>query len=140
MKIVYSDAKTGRTGQMELAEDKATMLLNKKVGEVIDGNLFGMPGYKLKITGGSDTSGFPIDRSVDGTRRATVFKALKMSGREKGKYQRKGVRGNMISTDIMQINTLIVEVGEKPIDELLPKKEKVKKEATPKEGAEEKKA
>lgn len=130
MKIVYSDPKSGRSGNLEVSVEQSAVLLNRKVGDMIDGNLIGMPGYKLKITGGSDKSGFPIDRSIDGTRKATVFKTISNSGSRKGEYHRQSVRGNTISVDIMQLNVSVVEYGDKPIEEMLPPKKE--KEAKPK--------
>jgi small subunit ribosomal protein S6e len=128
MKIVYSDPKTGRSAQAEVSADKAVMLINLRIGEQIDGAVIGLPGYKLKITGGSDKSGFPMNKSVEGTRKASVFSAISMTGRSRGQQKRKSARGNTTSTDIEQINTVIVEYGEKPISEVLPEKAPVKKE------------
>ncbi|HUC39115.1 MAG TPA: S6e family ribosomal protein [Candidatus Acidoferrum sp.] len=131
MKIVYSDPKSGRTAQAELPKDRAALVLNYKIGDIIDGSAIGLTGYKLKITGGSDNSGFALDRSIQGTIKTRVKRA-RASGKQAGTPRVHTVRGNMISTDVEQVNTSIVEYGEKSVDELFPKKEK--KEA-PKEEA-----
>ncbi len=127
MKIVYSDPKTGRSAQMELQQDRAVMFINKKIGEIIDGTAIGLTGYKLKITGGSDKSGFPLNQSVDGPKKTTLLERGSKSGKGSGEYRRMTVRGNTVSADTEQINVTIVEYGEKPIDEILPKKEKAEK-------------
>ena len=51
MKIVYSDKKSGKTAQLEVAKDGEAMLIGKKIGEVIEGNVIGLEGFKLQITG-----------------------------------------------------------------------------------------
>ena len=127
MKIVLSDKKLGRSVQMELQLDKASVLLNKKIGEEVDGTFLGLSGYKLKITGGSDKSGFPMERSMEGTGKVSVLEKVATAGRHKGQYRRENRRGNMISQDIEQVNLVISEYGDKSPEEIFPKKE-VKKE------------
>ena len=41
-------------------------LIGKTIGETFNGGLVGLPGYELKITGGSDFSGIPMKPSVHG--------------------------------------------------------------------------
>ncbi len=137
MKIVYSDPKSGRSGQMELPADKAAPLMNKKIGEEFDASFIGLTGYKLKITGGSDKSGFPMEKSIDGTAKVRILREVASSGRQKGQRTRMTRRGNMITADTEQVNTIIIEQGEKSLDELFPKKEKAEKpkaEAAPEKG------
>ena len=139
MKIVYSDPKSGRSAQVELDKEKSALMLNYKIGDVIEGDLVGIHGCKLKITGGSDSSGFPMDRSIQGTIKTTVMKPVSESGRLKGIVRRKTVRGGMISQDVELVNTVIVEHGSRELDELFPKKEKKEKgEAAEKGGNEQK--
>ncbi len=126
MKIVYSDQKSGRTAQAELSSDMAAVVLNKRIGEEIDGAVIGLSGYTLKITGGSDKSGFPMHNSVQGTAKHSIMKKESDSGKNKGKYRRKTVTGSMISEEIEQVNAVITKYGDKPIDEVFPKKEKEK--------------
>ncbi len=99
-------------------------LMNRKVGEVIDGAVIGLSGCKLQITGGSSKSGFPMESSLAGTGKAGVLKLVSASGKHKGLRRRKTVVGPVISDDIEQINAVIVEYGAKPADEIFPKKEK----------------
>ena len=124
MKIVYSDPKSGRTAQSELSSDMVAMVINKRIGDEIDGAVVGLSGYTLKITGGSDKSGFPMDNSIQGTAKRSVMKKIADAGKDKGEYRRKTVAGSTISENIEQLNAVIVKYGDKPIEEVFPKKEK----------------
>ena len=132
MKIVYSDPKTGRSASMQLDSDKSAFLMNHKINEIIDGTVLGLSGYKLKITGGSDKSGFALNSSIGGSIKTKVLRKVATSGKRKGEYERKTVRGNSISADTELVNMAIVEYGDKPASELFP-------EPAPKEKKEEKK-
>jgi small subunit ribosomal protein S6e len=127
-KIVVSDPETRKGYQLEVDQAKASGLIGKKIGEEFNGDLIGLPGYTLKITGGTDKDGFPMHPSVQGT----VKKKVLLSGkpcfhpRKKGERRRKTVRGNTISADIVQINVKITKRGEKPLEELIPVKAKEK--------------
>jgi small subunit ribosomal protein S6e len=123
MIIVYSDPKTGKTNQVKIDEEKAKMLIGKKIGDTIDGTIIGAPGYKLLITGGTDNSGFPLRKDVEGVKKVKV-----LIKKKKGIRVRKTVRGNTISNDTVQVNTKIIEYGELPVEELFRKKEEKKEE------------
>lgn len=120
-KVVISDRETGKTYQKVVEKDKTRKLIGLKITDEFDGGIVGLPGYRLKITGGTDKSGFPMRRGIKGTGRKKVL----LSGppcyhpKRKGERRRKNVRGETISEDIAQINTVIVEKGSKPIEELL---------------------
>ena len=133
MKIVYSDPKTGKSAQLVLEGDKAVVLLNSKINDVIEGDTIGLPGYKLKITGGSDDSGFPLMKGIGGAIKTSVLRKVATSGRKNGMHERLTVRGSTISSDTVQVNTVIVEYGSTPVSELFP--EKKKEEAAGKEAA-----
>ena len=133
MKIVYSDPKSGKSGQMQLDNDRAAMLLNHKINDVIDGNILGLEGYKLKITGGSDKSGFPMNKSIVGPIKTKVLRVIARSGKNKGQKKRSTVRGSMIANDTELVNTVIVEYGSKPAAELFPETEKKPKEESKEE-------
>jgi small subunit ribosomal protein S6e len=124
MKLLYSDLKTGKTSSVELDSEKALLLLNLKIGSEIDGTAFGLTGYKLKITGGSDSSGFALDRSISGQAKIRAMRSRNMKGKEKGVHKMVTLRGNMITNDTKQVSTIITEYGSKPLDEIFPKKEK----------------
>ena len=69
----------------------------------------------LKLTGGSDKNGFPMKKDVEGPRR---IKSLLSGGigfkpKRDGQRRRKTVRGNTVSDDIVQINTIVAQKGKK---------------------------
>ncbi|MEM3781879.1 MAG: S6e family ribosomal protein [Candidatus Micrarchaeaceae archaeon] len=123
MKIVYSDKKTGRSSQAEVPKEKEALLIGNSIGDTIDGSLIGLDSYKLQITGLSDKSGTPSMKSIEGTRK--VYALMQKKARKKsGNRKRQLVRGRAIAPDTEQINTVIIEYGTKPIEELFkPKKE-----------------
>ncbi|MHA1819563.1 MAG: 30S ribosomal protein S6e [Promethearchaeota archaeon] len=92
---------------------KIDPLIGKKIGEVINGGLIGLPGYELEITGGSDNSGIPMRFDVHGP----VKKRILLSGgvgyhpKRKGMKKRKIIRGNEITDDMKQINMVVVKMG-----------------------------
>jgi len=135
MKIVYSDRKTGKTAQADVPADKEAMLIGKSIGEVIDGSVIGLDAYTLQITGLSDTSGTPSSKSIDGSRKVYAF-IVSSSKKNKGVRRRRLMRGKVIAHDTQQINTVIVEYGTKPVDEIF----KPKTSNNAEEGAEAKKA
>jgi len=127
MKIVYSDKKTGKSTQTEVNSDVAGLLVGKRIGDIIDGDIIGLSGYKLKIAGGADTSGFPMNRHVQGSAKTGIFRnSIKKKVKN---IRRKTVVGSRISTDTAQINTVIIEYGSKPIEEVFVEKEKKDKKA-----------
>jgi len=109
-KIVVSDAKTGKAIQVETQD---TSLIGKKLGDIIDGSIINLDGYKLKITGGSGFEGAPMVPYVDGQTKKRVWWWVNKHLRVK-----KLVRGNTISEEIVQINTVIEEYGSKPFEEV----------------------
>ncbi len=99
-----------RAFQIVISGDKAQKLIGMKIGDRIDGSIVGLPGKILEIRGGSDLSGFPMRPDIPGG----VKKRVLLSGppgfhpREDGERRRKTVRGNTITEDIVQINTVII--------------------------------
>ena len=63
---------------------------------------------------------------MDGTRKAKplISNGPGMRHPKKGFRSRRSVRGNMISTDTVQVNTVITEYGTRPVEELFKPKEK----------------
>ena len=128
-KVVMSDPASKKAYQKEI-ESATSGLMGKKVGEKISGDVFGLAGYELEITGGSDKDGFPMRRDVDGTVRKKIILASPPGYHptDRGKRKRKSIRGNIIADDISQINVKIVKSGPKKIEELFGKKEEGKTE------------
>ena len=120
-KLVISDPETAKAIQYELDDAKTNALVGKSVGEIVEGDALGLPGYKLKITGGSDTSGFPIRPDVHGSGKKRILVRGPPGFRPKrdGIARRKMVRGRELSKDISQVNMRIEEKGSTPLEELI---------------------
>ena len=129
MKVVISDPKTGKSYQTEIAKDKETSLVGMKLGDPLEGGAVGAAGYKLKITGGSDNDGFPMRSDLKGGRKARLLLSGGVGFRvkRKGERRKKSVRGNLITDQTVQLNMVVVEAGEKKLEELFPPKPKEEK-------------
>ena len=96
-------------------DEKKFRFEGMKIGEVIKGGLIGFPNYEFEITGGSDSSGFPMRKDVHGpvkkkilvSKRGVGYKPLR-----KGNKKRKTVRGNEVTTDMTLINLVVLKYGE----------------------------
>jgi len=104
-KVVVSDPKTGKSIQVQTKDES---LVGKKIGEIIDGSIINLDGYKLRITGGSGFEGATMVNYVEGMNKKYVWYDENKKVRVK-----KLVRGNTISPEIVQINTKIEEYGNK---------------------------
>ena len=116
-KIVVSEKELS----YQLEVDDGKQLNGLKIGEEFDGQIVGLDGYTLKITGGSDKNGFAMKKDVDGPRRIksllTGWVVYKPKG--DGVKRRKTVRGNTIADDIVQINTVVTKAGSKSIADII---------------------
>lgn len=106
-KLIISDRK-GRTIAQELKDRTAQPLLGTKVGSIIDSSIVGVAGGKLKITGGSDRSGTPMRPDVHGGVKKYVLLSTGVGNRSEARV-RKLVRGNMVTEEIYQLNTMLTE-------------------------------
>ena len=122
-KLVISEGENSHQLEVEATESKK--LIGLKIGDNFDASLVGLKGYTLKITGGSDKNGFPMRKDVEGPRRIKSLLAggIGFNPKRDGQRRRKTVRGNTISDDIVQINVIVDQKGEKNIDELLKSEE-----------------
>jgi len=120
-RVVISDPQSGKAYQVEAKDAAANKFLGRKIGDVVDGDAVGMPGYSIEITGGSDREGFPLRRDLPGSKRRKILIAggTGYHPLEKGRRKRKTVHGRDISADVGQINAKITERGAKPVEELL---------------------
>ena len=121
MKLVISVPKTGKAFHKEISQDEAQMFYGLTIGDVVDLSPLGMAGYKARITGGTDKDGFPMRPDVHGTGRKKILLSAGPGVRKlkKGQRVRKTVRGNVVAEDVEQLNLVIIEEGEKPIEELM---------------------
>ena len=117
----------GKTYRIELDEEKAKVFYGLRIGDIIDGDVIGLKGYKIKLTGGSDKAGFPMRKDISGTRLVQVLlsKGPGVRKLKKGQRLRKTVRGNTYGEHIEQINAVVVEVKEGAVnlEEVAKKKE-----------------
>ena len=109
-KVVVSDPKTGKSIQVQTKDES---LVGKKIGDIIDGSIINLDGYKLRITGGSGFEGAPMINYVEGMNKKYVWYNENKKVRVK-----KLVRGNTISPEIVQINTKIEEYGNKDFNQI----------------------
>ena len=110
-KVILSDPQAGTSRVVELEEARATPLIGRRLGEVVDGTVVGLSGHKVQITGGSDKDGFPMRQDVHGgVRREVVLSwGIGFNPQTKGGRRRKTVRGNVITDEIVQVNMKILE-------------------------------
>ncbi|MCC6055607.1 MAG: 30S ribosomal protein S6e, partial [Desulfurococcaceae archaeon] len=73
-------------------------------------SLIGLSNVQLEIRGGSDLAGFPMRIDIAGPVKKYVLlsQGPGFKPREDGEKRRKLVRGNTISEDIVQINTVAI--------------------------------
>jgi small subunit ribosomal protein S6e len=129
-RIIISDPDSGTSKTLEVEENRAVPLIGRKIGEVLDGTVVGMSGHKIQITGGSDKDGFPMRPSVHGgvRRRVILGGGVGFNPKTQGERERKTVRGNVVTDEIVQINMKIVEKPKQAKKETKDKEEKKKKE------------
>ncbi|MDZ4172410.1 MAG: 30S ribosomal protein S6e [Methanobacteriaceae archaeon] len=117
-KVVVSEKE--KSVQMEVEASKTKKLVGLALGEEFDGDIVGLEGYTLKITGGSDKNGFPMKKDLSGPRRvrSLVSGGIGYKPTRDGERRRKTFRGNTISEDIVQISTIVTKAGAKSLDEI----------------------
>ena len=120
-KAIINDVKTGKSYNVTVSGHHANSLIGKNVGEVIDGIFVGLPGYKLKITGGSDGNGTPMRSDLPGNKRRKLLLSEGLGFHEKypGQRRRVAIRGATISSEIVQINMAVAEYGPKSIEDTM---------------------
>ncbi|MBT60254.1 MAG: 30S ribosomal protein S6e [Euryarchaeota archaeon] len=133
----------GKSYSLKISGNNHAQLLGKKIGDTVDGIFVGegeqtLSGYKLQITGGSDKTGTPLRRDLEGGARQSVlvtqstgFKGhnlvFKTKGGEKKRFRykphglrmRRNFRGNTINQDTRQINLKVIESGKKALGDIL---------------------
>lgn len=109
-KLIVSDPKTGKSSVHELKDQQARILVGLKIGDIFDGTTVGIGG-KVKVLGGSDKAGFPMRRDIIGGVKKYVLltKGVGFRKAHEGEKRRKLVRGNTITEDIYQVNSVLAE-------------------------------
>jgi small subunit ribosomal protein S6e len=123
-RVVVSDSKTGKAYQVVSSGAEANKLIGKKIGDTVNGDSVGLAGYTLKLTGGSDKDGFAMRGDLPGTarRKILVSSGVGYKPTASGVRKRKSMRGNEVSSDVSQVNAVIVDYGQKSLEEIFPPK------------------
>ena len=132
--LIVSDPSTGKSQKVELEDARMTPLVGKMIGEVVDGSVANMAGYKLKITGGTDKDGVPMRPDIHGSAKSHIILSggVGFHPKSEGERRRKVIRGNTISMETKFVNLSIAgqpkgkkrtEKAEEPIADK-PKEEK----------------
>ncbi len=133
----------GKSYSLKITGNNHAQMLGKRIGDVVDGLFVGegdktLSGYKLEITGGSDKTGTPMRRDLEGGNRQSILVTQstgykgqivveKKKGGDKKRFRykpdglrkRRTFRGNTITQDTRQINLRVVESGKKPLETIL---------------------
>ena len=123
-KVNIGDKKTKKTYNKTLSEEQLNQFVGKKIGDTIKGDVLELAGYEFEIVGGSDSTGLPMRKDIQGPNRKKV---LITGGVGMRKQDRKGVRlrkllaGNTIHEGTSQINLKVTKQGKEPIE--APKEE-----------------
>jgi small subunit ribosomal protein S6e len=132
-KVILSDPEQGTSNVLELEEARATPLIGRKLGEIIDGSVVNLPNHKVQILGGSDKDGFPMRQNVHGgvRRRVILSGGVGFKPKSVGERRRKTIRGNVITDEIVQVNMKIVEKPKQPKEAKKEKTKEKKEKAKP---------
>lgn len=132
-KLVINDPKTAKSYQKIVTGNEADVFRGTKIKSKISGDQIGLKDYELEITGGSDSSGFPMRSDIEGIlrKRPLVSRGPGIKGLKKGEKIRKTVAGNTISHLTSQINLKVLKHGSKSLDEIFTKTQK--EQTTPQE-------
>lgn len=116
-KINIGDSKSKKTYNKTFEDISG--LYEKKIGDTVNGEVIDLAGYEFLITGGSDSSGFPMRKDVEGTmrKRILITGGVGMKNQKrKGLRLRKMVAGNTIYEKTSQINLKVTKWGKGPIE------------------------
>lgn len=101
--------------KITLDENRFSRLEGMKIGDTVRGGLIGFPNYEFIITGGSDSSGFPMRKDIHGPVKRKILVSKHSTGyhpKREGQKRRKTVRGNEITADMTLINLKVTKFGE----------------------------
>lgn len=134
MPFKFNISDKGKTWKIEA---EAPGLFEKSIGVKVNGAEISsnLDGYEFEMTGGSDISGFPMYKEVEGIglKRVLLTKGWGMKDNRKGIRLRKTIRGKTISEKIVQINLKLIKQGNKPLAEIFPEQNKIQESEKPAE-------
>ncbi|HOI19055.1 MAG TPA: S6e family ribosomal protein [Candidatus Woesearchaeota archaeon] len=108
--------KDGKSIQKVILEENTRAIFGKKIGETFEGAITGISGvedYVFKITGGSDSSGFPMRKDIEGVPKKKILskKSIGLRLKRKGLRIKKTVAGNHVHEKTAQINVKVEKAG-----------------------------
>jgi len=128
--LIISDPDNGTSQKVEIEDQRIRSLVGTRIGSSVDGAIADMPGYTLKLTGGTDKDGIPMRPDVHGSVKTSVVLSggVGYKPQNKGEKKRKMVRGNTVSTETTYLNFTISEKpkGKKKEDRPQSQEEKKK--------------
>ena len=114
---IIADSKSGKTYKKEVTPENLNSLAGRKIGDEVDGIFFELPGYRLKITGGSTNDGFPMKSDLQISGRKRILRIYNKGKRAKDGYRKRVTfRGSIIGPDISQLNLKIIQYGPTPLE------------------------
>ena len=123
LRVVISDPKTGKSVQREVKKESRKSFHGLKLGSKVRGELMDLTGFEFILTGGSDDSGFPMRKDVQGMSKKQILATRGTGIRENlknGLKIRKTVAGNTVGPQTAQLNLKIEKMG---AQDIFPKKE-----------------
>ena len=106
---------SSQSRKITLDENRFNRLEGMKIGDTVRGGLIGFPNYEFLITGGSDSSGFPMRKDIHGPVKKKILVSKRSTGyrpKREGQKRRKTVRGNEITADMTLVNLKVIKMGE----------------------------
>lgn len=122
IKLNIGDPKSKKTLKKDIKDNETEIFLGKKIGDKVNGETFGLAGYEFEITGGSDYTGTPMRKDVQGEQRKKVLIVSGTGIRKNvdGRKKRKLVAGNTVHAKTAQINLKVLKHGKQPLFEEAP--------------------
>ncbi|MGC8505368.1 MAG: S6e family ribosomal protein [Thermoplasmata archaeon] len=115
---VIGDPQSKKSFKREIVPESLSALYGRKIGDEVDGIFFGLPGYRMKITGGSTIDGFPMKKDLPIAGKKMILVTYSKGERaKKGVRKRITYRGSIIGSDTSQINLKVTQYGPAPLEE-----------------------
>jgi small subunit ribosomal protein S6e len=132
LRLVIGDPSAKKTYQKTLSSGEAMRLSGLKVGDILKGDSFELPGYEFEITGGSDKDGFPMRKGIPGVgkSRPLVSGGVGIKTSRDGERRKVTVHSENVDGTISQLNVKVLKAGAKPLSEVFVSAEKGKDEGS----------
>ncbi len=109
--LIVSNPADGTSQRVEIDDQQLRALYGTRIGQVVEGAVADMKGYRIKLTGGTDKDGIPMRPDVHGSAKARIILSggVGYKPKDKGEKKRKVVRGNTVNAEIAFLNFTVVE-------------------------------